>query len=80
MGAIRLDERDVDRLPGASAIELEDVLLDRSAKLTEVAVLAVEDGAPVPVVTTRADAPLAPGRWAAATADLPPLAEPVHLP
>lgn len=76
-GAVRLLDREVDRIPGgASCIEIEDRLLERIEDLTEVIVLAVQDGDPVPVVSVARDRPLERDAWARATADLPPLAEP----
>jgi acyl-coenzyme A synthetase/AMP-(fatty) acid ligase len=78
-GAVRLVDREIDRIPGASAIELEDVLLDRLPQTTEVVILPVAGGLPVPVLSTDDDVPLEPGAWAAAVADLPPLAEPVQI-
>jgi acyl-coenzyme A synthetase/AMP-(fatty) acid ligase len=79
-GAVRLVDREIDRIPGGSAIELEDVLLDRLPQTTEVVIRAVADSLPVPVLSTAGDAPIDPADWARATADLPPLADPVHLP
>lgn len=79
-GSLRLVDREVDRLEGASAIELEDVLLDRLPELAEVVVLAVRGGAPAPVVATAGDVPLDRERWAAATRGMPPLADPVQMP
>lgn len=78
-GAVRLVDREIDRIPGGSAIELEDVLLDRLPDTTEVVVLAVEGRKPVPVVSTAGDVPLDRAMWDAAVADLPDLAEPVQL-
>ncbi|WP_432927789.1 class I adenylate-forming enzyme family protein [Microbispora sp. CA-135349] len=78
-GAVRLVDREIDRIPGGSAIELEDVLLDRLPQTTEVVVLPVAGGLPVPVLSTDEDVPLEPRAWAAATVDLPPLAEPIQI-
>ena len=78
-GAVRVVDREIDRIPGASAIELEDVLLDRLPETTEVVVLAVAGANPVPVLSIADDAPLDRTAWARATADLPPLAEPIQL-
>jgi len=80
LGAVRLVDREIDRIPGASAIELEDVLLDRLPETTEVVVLAVAGKEPVPVLSTTGDIPLDRAAWARATGDLPPLAEPVQIP
>jgi len=78
-GAVRLLDREIDRIPGASGLELEDVLLDRLPSTTEVVVLAVAGADPVPVLSTTGDVPISPEDWAAATADFPRLAKPVHL-
>jgi acyl-coenzyme A synthetase/AMP-(fatty) acid ligase len=78
-GAVRLVDREIDRIPGASAIELEDVLLDRLPQTTEVVVLAVAGSLPVPVLSTAGDVPVDPAEWARVTADLPALAAPVRL-
>ena len=79
-GAVRLVDREIDRIPGASAIELEDVLLDRLPETTEVVVLAVAGQEPIPVLSTTSDIPLDRASWARATGDLPPLAEPIQIP
>ncbi|MEV0679098.1 class I adenylate-forming enzyme family protein [Actinosynnema sp. NPDC050436] len=78
-GAVRLVDREIDRIPGASALELEDVLLDRLPQTTEVVVLPNGDGLPVPVLSTDDDTPVDPEQWAKATEDLPKLAEPIHV-
>jgi acyl-coenzyme A synthetase/AMP-(fatty) acid ligase len=79
--SVRLVDREIDRIPGGeSAIELEDVLLDRLPQTTEVVVLAAADGPPVPIVSTVGDAPVRSDDWDAATADLPPLASPHYMP
>jgi acyl-coenzyme A synthetase/AMP-(fatty) acid ligase len=80
VGAVRLVDREIDRIPGASAIELEDVLLDRLPETTEVVVLAVAGKQPIPVLSTAGDIPLDRAAWARATEDLPPLAEPIQIP
>ena len=79
-GAVRLVDREIDRIPGASAIELEDVLLDRLPQTTEVVVLAVAGQEPIPVLSTTDDFPLDRAAWMRATEDLPPLAEPIQIP
>jgi acyl-coenzyme A synthetase/AMP-(fatty) acid ligase len=78
-GSVRLIDREVDRIPGASGLELEDVLLDRLPVTTEVVVLSRPEALPVPVLSTQRDVPIAPADWARATADLPKLAAPVHV-
>lgn len=79
LGVVRLVDREIDRIAGASALELEDVLLDRLPHTTEVIVLAVDGAKPVPVVSTADDVPLDPAQWQQAVADLPDLADPVRL-
>lgn len=79
LGALRLVDREIDRLPDGSAIELEDVLLDRLVHTTEVIVLPLDGQRPVPVVSTADDVPLDLGEWRRATADLPALADPVQI-
>ncbi|MFL6136346.1 MAG: AMP-binding protein [Frankiaceae bacterium] len=74
-GRLRLVDREVDVIPGGSAIELESILLDRLQRADEVAVLGVPDRLPVPIVCTR-DGRLDPDEWRAATAGLPPMEEP----
>ncbi len=78
-GRLRLIDREVDILPGASGIELESVLLDRLERATEVTVLGVPGRPPVPVLCMRDDR-LDPVEWKAATADLPALDEPIVVP
>jgi acyl-coenzyme A synthetase/AMP-(fatty) acid ligase len=78
-GSVRLVDREVDRIPGGSTIELEDVLLDRLPRATEVVVLAVPEAKPLPVVSTVDDLPLDRSEWEKAVADLPDLAQPVHV-
>lgn len=79
LGALRIVDREVDRIEGASAIELEDVLLDRLPQTTEIVILPVSGGLPVPVVSTTGDVPVDHDTWRTATADLPRLAEPIHI-
>jgi acyl-coenzyme A synthetase/AMP-(fatty) acid ligase len=78
-GGVRLVDREVDRMPGGSCIEMEDLLLDRLPQTTEVIVLSVPDALPQPVYSTDGDAPVAPDAWAAATEDLPPMADPIKI-
>ncbi|WP_194837601.1 class I adenylate-forming enzyme family protein [Nocardia sp. XZ_19_369] len=79
LGALRIVDREIDRLPQGSAIELEDVLLDRLDLTTEVVILPVSGGLPLPVYSTGNDVPIDPAVWRRATADLPALAEPIHI-
>jgi acyl-coenzyme A synthetase/AMP-(fatty) acid ligase len=78
-GSVRIVDREVDRIPGASGIELEDVLLDRLPDTTEVVVLAMPDGMPQPVVSTAGDRTLDAAAWESATADMPPMADPIRI-
>ena len=79
VGSVRLIDREVDRIPGASGLELEDVLLDRLPMTTEVVVLSRPNALPVPVLSTDGDVAVAPSDWARATQDLPDLAAPVQV-
>jgi acyl-coenzyme A synthetase/AMP-(fatty) acid ligase len=78
-GAVRLIDREIDRLPDSSTIELEDVLLDRLPETTEVIVLAIAGRKPQPIVSTDSDQPIGRKVWAAATADMPELADPIQI-
>ena len=75
---MRLLDREVDLIPGASCIELEDTLLDRLPELNEVVVLAGPD-LPVPVISTHGDLLLDRHRWEAALGGLTALASPVQV-
>ncbi|HEY3502319.1 MAG TPA: class I adenylate-forming enzyme family protein [Actinocatenispora sp.] len=77
-GTLRLLDREVDRVPGVSCLEVEDVLEDRLAGVVEATVLAMPRGPALPVLVT-GDGRLDRTAWLAATTDLPPLAEPVVL-
>lgn len=79
LGSVRLIDREVDRIQGASGLELEDVLLDRLPHTTEVVVLSRPDALPVPVISTEDEVGVSPEAWSQATRDLPALAPPVHL-
>jgi len=78
-GAVRLVDREIDRIPGGSAIELEDLILDRIDYTTEVVILPVAGELPVPVVSTAGDVPLDKGDWERAVADLSPMAAPIQI-
>ncbi|AJT69191.1 hypothetical protein T261_7594 [Streptomyces lydicus] len=78
-GAVRLIDREIDRIAGGSAIEWEDVLLDRLPQLTEIVILPAAKELPVPVYSTSGDVPLDPGTWQQAVRDLPELAAPVRI-
>jgi acyl-coenzyme A synthetase/AMP-(fatty) acid ligase len=79
LGALRLIDREIDRIPGTSSLELEDVLLDRLPETTEVIVLAVAGDQPQPVFSTVDDQPIDQPRWQKATADLPALSAPIQI-
>lgn len=78
-GSVRLVDREVDGTPGASCIEVEDLLLDRLPETTEVIVLSVPNGRPQPVYSTYADAAVPADTWGAVTEDMPPLADPIRI-
>lgn len=76
-GCLHLYDRLVDQVPGVqSLLAVEDTILDRLPALTEVALIRMPDGPPVPLVCTRGDTPLDPASWRQATEGLPGLAEP----
>ncbi|MGW1268205.1 class I adenylate-forming enzyme family protein [Streptomyces sp. NPDC002491] len=77
LGALRLIDREIDRIDAVhSSLEVEDTLMERLEELREVVIVPGADREPVPVVCVRGERPLDPGRWRAATADLPAMAEP----
>lgn len=78
-GRIRFVDREVDMIPGMSCIEAESTLLDRLERTSEVIILGVTEGLPVPVVCTR-DGRLDEAEWRRATQGLPELAEPRVIP
>jgi acyl-coenzyme A synthetase/AMP-(fatty) acid ligase len=80
-GAVELLDRQVDSIEGiGSCIEVEDRLLDRLTDATEVVIVKQADGRPAAVVNTAGDRPLDPEDWRRATADLPEIGAPLHLP
>ncbi|GAA3947331.1 AMP-binding protein [Actinomadura viridis] len=81
-GGLRILDREVDIIPGASGIDLESVLLERLPDASEIIVLGVPGRPPVPVVGmdgAAGGARLDPERWRAATAGLPELDAPVLI-
>jgi acyl-coenzyme A synthetase/AMP-(fatty) acid ligase len=79
-GCLHLLDRKVDQEPSVhSLLELEDRLLDALPALTEVVLIPVEEGPPVPIVCTVGDGPFDHERWQSATAALPALAPPTHV-
>jgi hypothetical protein len=80
-GEVYLLDREVDRIESMdSNLRAEDVLMSRLDELREVAIVAGRSGEPVPVVCVRGERPLDLDRWRVATADLPPMADPVQMP
>lgn len=78
-GLVRLVDREVDAIPGASGIELESLLLERVPNATEAIVLGVPGRRPLPVVSTF-DGELAPDVWERAVTGLPEMDPPVLIP
>ncbi|MHC0430238.1 class I adenylate-forming enzyme family protein [Streptomyces sp. O3] len=76
-GSLRLLDREVDLIPGASGIALESILLERIDRATEAIVLGNPGGLPVPVISL-SHGELSDAEWREATRGLPELAEP-HL-
>jgi acyl-coenzyme A synthetase/AMP-(fatty) acid ligase len=76
-GMLRILDREVDIIPGASGIELESILLERLEPATEVIVLGSPGRLPLPVISLSGDATeLEPGVWEAATRGLPEMDAP----
>jgi acyl-coenzyme A synthetase/AMP-(fatty) acid ligase len=76
---VYLLDRQVERLSRApSAVAIEDILLRRFPELAEAVVMELDDRL-VPVVASRAGAPLEEGAWDAATGDLADLSPPVLM-
>jgi len=79
-GCLHLLDREVDVIPGVgSNLEIEDLVMGRLGELTELVVVSGPQGEAIPVVCTVRDRPLDRDRWSAAVAELPALADPVHL-
>lgn len=78
---LRLAGRAVDAVPGVdNPLAVEDLLLNRLPELTELVLIRLPgEQHAVPVVCTHGDVPLDLGRWQAATAGLPVLAQPRQL-
>ena len=78
-GCLHLLDREVDLVPGVdSTLAVEDRLFTRLDDLVEEVIVGMPDGHPQPVVCTSDDKPLDRQAWAAAVADLPPMAAPVQ--
>nr|BAE78973.1 fatty-acid-CoA ligase homolog [Streptomyces sp. KO-3988] len=80
-GCLHMLDRQVDMIDGVrSSLEIEDLVLAELPELSELVVVHGPDAEAVPVVCTHGDRPLDPGRWRAAVADFPQLADPVQIP
>ncbi|WP_116246973.1 class I adenylate-forming enzyme family protein [Nocardiopsis sp. FIRDI 009] len=80
-GMLFLIDRDIDQIDSIdSNLELEDVLMSSLDELLEVVIVKGPDNTPVPIVCTRKDAPLDQDRWRKAVQDMPPMADPLHVP
>lgn len=75
-GSVRILDREIDSVEGMSCVEVEDVVDDRIPAVLECIVLRPKEGPPLPVVVTESGL-LAPDTWQRATADLPPMAQPL---
>ncbi|SES33726.1 class I adenylate-forming enzyme family protein [Actinokineospora terrae] len=79
-GLLHLLDREADRIATMeSNLEVEDVLMSRLEELREIVIVAGPTGEPVPIVSTRDDAPLDLERWARAVRDLPEMAQPRQI-
>ncbi|WP_328436299.1 acyl--CoA ligase [Streptomyces sp. NBC_00457] len=80
-GCLHMLDREVDMIPGVrSSLEIEDVVLGELSELSELVVVQGPGGEAVPVICTVDDQPLDRGRWRAAVAGFPQLADPVQIP
>jgi acyl-coenzyme A synthetase/AMP-(fatty) acid ligase len=77
-GALKLIDREVNYVPGASCLEQEDVIVDRLPEGHDMALLSVRGGPPVPIVATP-DGRLNKELWDKAVRGLPAMAEPVVI-
>ncbi|WP_256726024.1 class I adenylate-forming enzyme family protein [Streptomyces sp. IMTB 2501] len=78
-GCVHLLDREVDLIEGfGSTLAAEDALFARMDDLTEIIIIPGPDGRALPVVCTKGDMPLDLAAWRAATAGLPPMADPVQ--
>ncbi|MFF3247122.1 class I adenylate-forming enzyme family protein [Streptomyces sp. NPDC002870] len=79
-GCLHMLDREVDMIPGVrSSLEVEDVVLSKLSELSELVVVQGPNSEPVPVICTVDDKPLDLGRWRAAVAAFPQLADPVQI-
>lgn len=80
-GCLHMLDREIDTIDGVgSSLEIEDVVLDRLAELSEIVIVSGPGSEPIPVVCTTRDQPLDLGRWRAAVAEYPQLADPIQIP
>ncbi|GAB3299987.1 class I adenylate-forming enzyme family protein [Parasphingorhabdus pacifica] len=77
-GSVRLLDREVDRIPGGSCVETEDVIEDRLPEALECVLLAPPGKRPLPVVVT-VEGTLSDHAWQRACAGLPPMQDPTVL-
>ena len=81
LGCLHMLDREVDTIPGVgSNLEIEDVVLDKLEELSELVVVLGPESEPIPIVCTNKDQPLDLGRWRAAVAEFPQLADPIQIP
>jgi len=81
LGCLHMLDREVDMIPGVrSNLEIEDLVMNTLAELSELVVVPGPDAQPIPVICTSKDLPLDRDRWRAAIADFPQLAEPIQIP
>lgn len=79
-GCLHLLDREVDVIPTIhSTLEVEDVVLERLAELTEFVLVPGPHQEPIPVVCTRLDRSLDLERWRAAVTDFPSMADPIQM-
>lgn len=81
LGRVHVLDRAVDVVENVeSTLAVEDHVLGRLDELIELVVVPGPENEPLPVVCTKNNRPLDPGRWRAAVAEFPQLAEPLQLP
>ncbi len=80
-GCLHMLDREVDMIPGVSStLEIEDLVMNRLAELSELVVVPGPASQAIPVICTSKDQPLDLARWRAAVAEFPQLADPVQIP
>jgi acyl-coenzyme A synthetase/AMP-(fatty) acid ligase len=81
LGCLHMLDREVDMIPGVrSSLEIEDLVLNRLAELSELVVVQGPKSEPIPVICTHSDQPLDQDRWRTAVAEFPQLADPIQIP